>query len=97
MGDSANMVLVGFAIGSVMGLVSVVCFLLGRLSRDGIISFPPREASGQPATSAKDAASGTIADTAADATTQAGDAGAATAASGNSPDATDADIPAAPL
>ena len=29
MGGSANMVLVGFAIGSILGLVSVVCFLLG--------------------------------------------------------------------
>ena len=97
MGDSANMVLVGFAIGSILGLVSVVCFLLGRLSRDGIISFPPREASGHPAETAKDAASGTIADTAADDATQASDAGAATVASGSTPDATDADIPAAPL
>ena len=97
MGDSANMVLVGFAIGAILGLVSVVCFLLGRLSRDGIISFPSREASGQPATAAKDAASGTIADTTADGATQASDTGAATVAPDNSPDATDADSPAAPL
>ena len=123
MGDSANMVLVGFAIGSVLGLVSVACFLLGRLSRDGVISFPPRKASGQPATAAQDAASGTLASTtaknsedgaaagtatddaaagvAANDATQASDAHAATVASGSalgsSPDATDADIPTAPL
>lgn len=123
MGDSANMVLVGFAIGSILGLVSVACFLLGRLSRDGVISFPPRKASGQPATAAQDAASGTLAsttaknsedgaaagtatddaaaDVAANDATQASDAHAATVASGSalgsSPDATDADIPTAPL
>ena len=99
MGDSANMVLVGFAIGSVLGLVSVVCFLLGRLSRDGIVSFPPRKAADRPTTTAKDAASGTVAnatannaeDGAADGST-ADDAAAASDAS-----ATDADIPAAPL
>ena len=97
MGDSANMVLVGFAIGSILSLVSVVCFLLGRLSRDGIISLPPRKATDHPAEMAKDAENDAVADIAADSTAQASNAGAATAVPDNSPNATDADIPAAPL